>query len=119
MNYKALKWMMENLTQTYKCPECSSDVDESYVDIVWAAWSTINIDIECHNCHKHSMIKSEVLTFNLAEIWDISKLKSKLSGKLNPSLQKKELIKDEEIVKLNKDLKNETLLVEDLLKEDD
>jgi len=120
MNYKALKWMIDNLTKTYACPECNSEVDEWSVDIIWAAWTTINIDIECVNCWKHSMIKSEVITLDLSQIQNIPWIQGAIwnivpqIAQIDPKL----LIKDEQIVELNKDLKKTNIWVEDLFKKD-
>jgi len=121
MNYKALKWMMENLTTTYKCPECNSEVDEWFVDIIWAAWNTINIDIECHECHKHSMIKSEVISLDLSQVQNIEWLQNSLKWLIwnkQQVVQNKDLIKDEHIVELNKDLKKWEIWVSELFKEE-
>ena len=69
MSYEGLKAMIESLINTYKCPECSSKVIDNDVDIVWAAWNTVNIDIECSKCKKHSLIKAEVFPVDL---WHLS-----------------------------------------------
>jgi len=120
MNYKALKWMIDNLTKTYNCPECNWEVDEAWVDIIWAAGTTINIDIECPNCGKHSMIKSEVITLDLSNIQNIAWLQWTLEWVIqkNTAVDPKNLIKDKQIVDLNKDLKKTNFLVEDLFKND-
>ncbi len=125
MNFKALKWMIDSLVQTYKCPECSHDVQDNNVDVIGAAWSTINIDIECPNCKKHSMIKSEILSMDLTNMNfssdKIGQIKNVLEGlKWNISgtiIQNWsiESIKDEEIINLNTDLKKRNLDVSDLL----
>lgn len=118
MNFQSLKWMIDTLIKTYKCPECNSDVSESNVDIMWAAWSTVNIDIECTNCGKHSMIKTEVLAIDLTNkafsAKNIEKLKKSLllwSWKL---VTNNKAIMDEEIIKLNNNLKQTKLNVSDL-----
>ena len=118
MNFQSLKWMIESLVKTYKCPECNEAISDSNIDIMWAAWYTINIDIECFNCWKHSMVKTEVLAINLSEKWipqeNIDKLKKSLLSNNTPlKIEKK--INDEEIVWLNKDLKKWKLNVSDLL----
>ena len=124
MNFWALKWLVDNVVANYKCPECNSDINDNNIDVIWAAWNTVNIDIECSNCWKHSMIKSEVMTFDLSkmpipkdkmeilrnELW---KLKWKIA-----SNNKQKLIKDEEIVILNKDFKRNDFNVSDLFGED-
>jgi hypothetical protein len=60
--------MIENFIKTYKCPSCSATTDESLVDIIGAAGNTINIDIECSACKKHSMIKAEVAQIDMSNI---------------------------------------------------
>jgi len=119
MNYKALKWMIDNLTSTYTCPECSSNVEEGNVDIIWAAWTTINIDIECSNCGKHSMIKSEIITLDLSNIQNIPWLQWTFEWVTSRHnlIDPKKIIKDEQIVELNKDLRKTNLWVEDLFNE--
>lgn len=120
MNFWALKWLIENVVNNYKCPECNSEINDTNIDVVWAAWNTVNIDIECTNCWKHSMIKSEVITFDLSKMplndEKIKNLKNEfLKLKWNLSAKKENLIKDEDIVNLNKDLKNPKFNVNDLL----
>jgi len=110
--------MIDSLVKSYKCPECSEWVNDGNVDIMWAAWTTINIDIMCENCWKHSMIKTEILSIDLSKnginLDNIWKLKDTLvnSWKL---ISNKQSIKDEQIVDLNKDLKKRKLNVTDLL----
>lgn len=119
MNFQSIKSMIESLTKTYKCPECNNSITDSNIDIIWAAWTTINIDIECFNCWKHSMIKTEILAVDLTNKWisaeNLEKLKNTLLKgvtKINSTSKK---INDEEIVNLNKDLKKWKLNVSDLL----
>lgn len=119
MNFQSLKWMIESIINSYKCPECSAQVNESNIDIIWAAWSTINIDIECYNCWKHSMIKTEILSLDLSNKWisqeNVDKIRKSLLT-LNANLiTKQSSIKDEEIINLNKDLKKDYLNVAELL----
>ena len=119
MNFQSIKWMIESLIKTYKCPECNEWISESNVDIIWAAWSTINIDIECPSCWKHSMLKTEILAINLTEkgisAENIEKLKSVLLNSNSVKNIEQKTINDEEIVWLNKDLKKWKLNVSDLL----
>ncbi len=119
MNFQSLKTMIDSLIQTYTCPECSAHASSDSVDVIWAAWSTINIDIECPNCGKHSMVKSEVLTLDLAKQGispeNLQQLKEWiLVWKMKQNQNK---IKDEQIVSLNKNLKKEDFNVSDLLGE--
>ncbi len=119
MNFQSLKGMIESIINSYKCPECNSQVEEFNIDIIWAAWSTINIDIECPSCWKHSMVKTEILSINLNNKWlsleSIEKIKKSLLT-IRPNISTKNIsIKDEEIIALNRDLKKESLNVADLL----
>ena len=129
MNYKALKWMIESVVNSYKCPECSSWVNENNVDVIGAAGSTINIDITCPSCGKHSMIKSEVMSVDLSNM-NITpeKLEQLKQGLWNLQWNVKasivwgntlNTIKDEEIVDLNEDLRKSALSVDDLLSDSD
>lgn len=110
MNFQTLKWMIDSLVQTYNCPHCGSSVIDNNVDIVWAAWTNINIDVECPSCNKHSIIKAEMISFDLSKMnitkQNLNNLKDNLSKlKNNTSNWNNNLIKDEEIVDLNKKLK--------------
>jgi len=136
MNFKALKWMIDSLVKSYKCPECWNEVNDNNVDVIGAAGTTVNIDIECPSCGKHSMIKSEVMSLDLTQsnltpdkIAMIKDTLWKLNGNMKADLivenneeaeriakEKKaeKAIKDKEIVKLNTELKQDALNVEDL-----
>ena len=112
MIYEAMKWLVEWLTSSYKC-ECGSNVSEKDIDIVWAAWNTVNFDIVCPNCSKHWIVKSQIVlldTNGLAEVkHSIETIKDKLSwGK--ETVQ----ISDTEITSLSKDLKEKQIQVSDL-----
>ncbi len=137
MNFKALKWMIDSLVKTYKCPECGNEVNDNNVDVIWAAGTTINIDIECPQCGKHSMIKSEVMSLDLTnsnltaeKLQQIKETLGQINGNIKAEFingnseeslkieaEKKvaKSIKDKEIVELNSELKQEELNVEDLL----
>ena len=140
MNFKALKWMIDSLVKTYKCPECGNEVNDNNVDVIGAAGTTINIDVECPGCGKHSMIKSEVMSLDLTnqnitpdKLQQIKETLGKLNGnikaefiddtneesiKLAEAKKQEKSIKDKEIVNLNSELKQEELNVEDLLWDD-
>ena len=116
MNFWALKWLVENVVRNYKCPECNSEINDNNIDVVWAAWNTVNIDIECSSCWKHSMIKSEVMSVDLSNLpiekEKLEKIKMQL-WKIKTSKNTK-IIKDEQIVDLSKNLKQEKINVSDL-----
>lgn len=119
MNFQSLKWMMDSIINSYKCPECTNQINESNIDIMWAAWTTINIDIECFNCGKHSMMKTEILAIDLSKNWisaeNFEKLKETIWA-IKPQLKQNIVkINDAEIVWLNKDLNQNWLNVSDLL----
>lgn len=125
MNYKTLKWMLESLVKVYKCPMCNAEINENNVDIVWAAGNTVNIDIECHKCNKHSMIKAEInsinlTSLNLQENWvewlkkSLEQIKWNITKKSTIDTEQKDKITDKEIVDLNKKLKDTNLNASDL-----
>lgn len=136
MNFKALKWMIDSLVKSYKCPECWNEVNDNNVDVIGAAGTTVNIDIECPSCWKHSMIKSEVMSLDLTQsnltpdkIAMIKDTLWKLNGNIQADIvaeNKEEInrittekkvekaIKDKEIVELNSELKQDELKVQDL-----
>lgn len=132
-----LKNMVENLVSTYKCPFCGAqDISENNIDIVGAAGNTVNIDMHCPSCDKHFMAKTEVMQM---ELWNISAekisqlkqavsaLQGKLGGKIDvqmwqisDSIHKKDVIKDESIMGLQKDLSaKKELKVEDLFSDEE
>lgn len=119
MNYQSLKWMIESLVKSYKCPECNSGVTDANIDIIWAAWTTINIDIECGKCKKHTMVKTEVLSIDLTNknfsLENLQKLKQTLAVKNWNIITSQNSIKDDEIVDLNKNLRKRKFDVSDLL----
>lgn len=106
MNFEGLNIMINNLIQGYKCPECQWNITAHDIDIVWAAWSTVNLDVVCTNCGKHSMIKSQIMHINQEQI-------KALQNKVGSS--KKSIIKDNQIVELSKDLKHRKVNVSDIL----
>ncbi len=122
--------MIQSLVKSYKCPVCNSQVAENNMDIIWAAGTTVNIDISCPGCKKHSMIKIEILAVDMTkgkiQKDTLSELKSRfawISWEVemlsNISEEKENPIKDENIVDLNKNLKSENFSVEDLFKDEE
>jgi len=128
--------MVENLVSSYTCPFCQSkDMDEQNIDIVGAAGNTVNIDMHCPSCNKHFMAKTEVVQM---ELWkfspeklekiknSLSALKWKMGGDLSietiwsdfDSTRAEDVIKDEEILNLHKNLQQNSLSAEDLFSQD-
>lgn len=121
MNFKGLKSMIQNLVSSYTCPDCWSNTKEENIDIMWAAGTTINIDIECSECGKHSLLKTEVLSLDASKIsfWEkeIQLLRSLLQQNGVQKSWNDHKMKDEEIVNLDKELKKENLNISDLFSE--
>lgn len=129
MNYQMLKTLLESLLINFKCPNCQWQATDNNIEIVWAAWNSINLDIFCSVCQKHTFVKSEVSQINLWNIVDlkpenISEFKEKLTKKLSKiNLWKNEnttknidsKINEKEIIELRKLFKNKHIKVEDLL----
>jgi len=122
MNYWALKWLVETVVQNYNCPECNAKVTDENIDVIGAAGNTINIDIECSDCGKHSMVKSEVLTFDLAKLpiseGNLGNIKMSIDAiKWKLRQPKANLIKDEQIVDLNTTLRKKNFNASDLFED--
>jgi len=125
MNYKALKTMIDSVTSNYKCPSCNSNVWEENLDIIGAAGTSVNVDITCPSCGKHSMIKAEVMNIDVSNMkiapeqlealqQKIGEMKGVISGNIQMLPRTENGMKDKEIVDLNKNLKQKELKVEDL-----
>lgn len=109
---------------------CQSNIADTSIDIIWAAGTTINIDIECPSCKKHSMIRAEVAQIDISNISlakdKINKIQNLLNQIKNPQAWNnmtekhiiKETINDTEIINLSKDLKNRKISASDLFKAD-
>ncbi len=127
MNYSALKSMIESIINSFKCPLCKEGIKENNIDIIWAAWKTINIWIECPKCKKNSMIKVEIVWVDITnlnldknKIWLLQSKINKLKWntlKYNKIINNNIKINDEHIVNLSKNLRIKNLNVNDLFKE--
>ncbi len=128
MNYQALKTMIDSVTSNYRCPSCNSNVSEESLDIIWAAGTSVNIDITCPACEKHSMIKAEVMNVDVSNMKiapeqlgalqeKLSQMKGLVGGNIHIQQNTNNKMKDEQIVDLNKNLKQKDLKVEDLFAE--
>lgn len=130
MNYQMLKTLLDSLVVNFKCPNCQSQIGENNLEIVGAAGSSINLDVLCPACEKHTFVKAEVSQINLWNIIDIKpeniqEFKQKLHQKLtNINIKKADLsnskdikakINDKEILELRETLKSEHTKVEDFL----
>ncbi len=129
MNYQMLKTLLDSLLANFRCPNCSSWVVENNIEIVWAAGTSINLDIMCQSCEKHTFVKAEVSQINLWNIVDFKsenaeELKQKLHQKLTHlNIQNRKIwetknieaqINEKEILELREILKNDHINVEDI-----
>jgi len=112
MNYKWLQLMVDSLIEDYKC-ECWASVTEEDVDIMWAAWNNVNIDISCSKCWKHTMMKSRLIVIKPENIWTIKENLLNIKEQIETE-KSKNTIKDKYIVDLSKNLKNNNIAVSDL-----
>lgn len=128
MNYQMLKTLLDSLVTNFKCPNCNEQVTDSNIEIVGAAGSSVNLDIGCVACWKHTFVKAEVSQLNVSNIlWmtgqNIEELKKKLSQKLYEISNKKDSleeskniqIKEKQILELREIFKNKNINVEDFL----
>lgn len=129
MNFGMLKNMVENLVSSYKCPFCSAtNIGEKNIDIIGAAWNTVNIDMHCPSCKKHFMAKTEIVHMEIGNVSpeklsDISKaltaLKWKMGGNLEieadmASSKEEAKILDENITSLRSSMKQKDFSASDL-----
>lgn len=130
MNYQILKNLLDSLISNFRCPNCQASVTENNIEIVGAAGTSVNLDIECVSCTKHTFVKAEVAQIHLWNMLDITpenmeeikqKLQQKLSGlqiKNRNIWETKNIqaqINEKEILELRDILKNEHINVEDFL----
>ena len=122
--------MVENLVSTYTCPFCSGkNISEKNIDIVWAAWNTVNIDMHCPTCDKHFMAKTEVVQMELGNVTadklaQIQKSLLALKGKLwwnieiEADIIREPFIQDINILELRKNMQQEKFEAKDLFSEE-
>lgn len=128
MNYQMLKTLIDSLVTNFRCPNCEWQVGESNIEIVGAAGTSVNLDISCMQCSKHTFVKAEVSQMNLSNIldmtgWNIEEFKQKLWQRLSWIATKKAWwgnennpqIKEKQILELRELFKNENTNVEDFL----
>jgi transcription elongation factor Elf1 len=131
MNFGMLKNMVENLVSSYTCPFCSwKNISEQNIDIVGAAGNTVNIDMHCPGCDKHFMAKTEVVqmelwSFTADKIEQIKNSLNALKGKMwwdlsviDAEIEVKNLIKDDIILDLHKDLQQKWYKASDLFSDE-
>ncbi len=114
MIYETLKNLVESLKTSYKCPDCNSWIEESNIDIVWAAWNTVNFDISCPRCWKHWIVKSQLMMVDIGPLKDMKGKMENLKDRFKSIKKFKNTISDSEIVDLDKNLKNKQMNASDL-----
>ena len=134
MIYEALKWTVEQLIEQYECPECSCGISDNDINIIWAAGTSINMEVICPECKLSEFVEAQVFTLDLSKITQkqvkVDLLKDKIK---NIQSYKKEItdvgslleekinnkkIKDENIVWVNKLLKSKNFSLMDLFWEE-
>lgn len=112
MNYIILKSIIDVTIQNFRCKNCNSWVGEWNINILGTAGNTLNLEIICPNCKTQWIVKAEIWMMWANQNPDfVSNVKNVLQ---NPD-NSKDQIKDDDIVKLRKDLNNCSSL-EDLFK---
>lgn len=114
MIYETLKSLVDWLKTSYKCPDCWEWIKESDIDIVWAAWNTVNFDVSCPKCGKHWIVKSQLMMLDLSWLTEMKHSIENIKNKIKEDVKSNEKITDSEIVSLDKDLKNEKINASDL-----
>ena len=113
MNFEALNWLINSILDWYLCPHCWAKVDKRNINIKNIDWNAVTLDIFCKVCKKNSIVKSEIVSIDLAKHLNEQQL-GVLKNTLNKGKLKIGNISDSEIVKLDKDLKKENVNVSDL-----
>lgn len=120
MNYHMLKILITSLVANFICPECSEGITEQNVEIIGAAGNTINLDVQCDGCQRHTFIKAEVGQIQMSNLWDLGGNFEKLTQKLKQNFPgiasgKIEGIKEKNIMELREVFKGEHTSVNDFL----
>ncbi len=136
MNYQILKTLIDSLIWNFVCPNCNWKVSENNLEVVWAAWNSINLDVLCPACDKHTFVKAEMSQINLWSVMNLNKenlegLKNKLNeikdNLLQVNIKKEDFsqrknieakINEKEILELREILKKEHTNVWDILGQD-
>ena len=113
MNFEALNWLINSILDWYLCPHGWAKVDKRNINIKNIDWNAVTLDIFCKVCKKNSIVKSEIVSIDLAKHLNEQQL-GVLKNTLNKGKLKIGNISDSEIVKLDKDLKKENVNVSDL-----
>lgn len=118
MNYEALQLLIKSLVNNFKCDSCKAWITTKDINIISVEWKKINLNINCKNCKKNILVKSEVIWLDLSKMNltsnQISMIKNSIDIK-NARKTANNQIKDDIINKLSENLKKEDFNVNDLL----
>ena len=67
MNFEALNWLINSILDWYLCPHCWAKVDKRNINIKNIDWNAVTLDIFCKVCKKNSIVKSEIVSIDLAK----------------------------------------------------
>lgn len=122
MNYQVIKMLIDALVKEFKCPNCQEGVNENNIEVVGAAGNSMNLDIHCSSCQKHTFIKSELTQINM---WNIVKNFPSWASFVNPLSQNswkfirwawdEVLIEEKQIMELRDIFKGKNINVSDFL----
>lgn len=117
MNYQIFKSIIESIIANFKCESCMSWVSENNIEIIWAAWGSLNVDVVCPSCSKHTVVRAEVANVNLWAVSWKQELKEKLVKTFSNIVKNDNNLKlnDKVITDLSKALKTENIKVQDFL----
>lgn len=117
MNYKILLNIVDSIIWHFKCPDCSSSIDKDDLEILWTSWWSLNAEVICKKCSRHTYIKAELNKFPVFNNWLINKEQVEIIKNKIEQEKSKNKIDDEQILSLRETLlKNENLSVWDIFK---
>lgn len=115
MNFEALEWLVKNILKSFQCKKCLTMSKKWDIFIREIYWNTASIEVICQKCGNKTSMQTEVVSIDLTKHLNNKQLEDLKKNFLNTN--KKNLISDSEIVKLDKELKKEKFNVSDLFEE--
>lgn len=116
MNYQVLTNIVESIIWNFRCPECWHEAHREDLEILWTAWWSLNAEINCKKCGKHSFLRAEFNTMPIVNLWTIPKeqienIKNKIAEE-----KSKNKINEKEILDLRNTLNSsENINISDFL----
>lgn len=118
MNYEALQLLIKSLLNNFKCDSCKTWITTKDINIISIEWKRVNLNINCRNCKKSMLVKSEVIWLDLSKMNLTSSQMSMIKNSIDIKNARKTAnnhIKDDIINKLSENLRKENFNVNDLL----